>query len=150
KVAYIMSRNRLGALGTYYSGMLDIYTDLTKQLITFGGHIEILEVDELTGIREGVEDELAKERVELFWSTFDVQPDCSQEELLRAAYTSIALDRIVDKYNLGSLAYYYKGYANNANEDTMSSVILGNTLLTSRGVPVAGEYEIKNAQAMKI
>ena len=36
------------------------------------------------------------------------------------------------------------------NEDTMSSIILGTSLLTAKNIPVAGEYEIKNAQAMKI
>ncbi len=150
KVASTMQRNKLGALGTYYSGMLDIYTDLTQQLITFGGHIEILEVDELTGIRDHVDKQATKARVEEFRETFDIQPDCSETELMRAAKTSVALDELVKRHQLGSLAYYYKGYANNANENTMSSVILGNSLLTAKGIPVAGEYEIKNAQAMKI
>ena len=51
KVANTMSHNRLGAMGHYYSGMLDIYTDLTRQIATFGGHIEIIEVDELAVLR---------------------------------------------------------------------------------------------------
>src|SRR5436853_7300646 len=42
------------------------------------------------------------------------------------------------------------GTGNRQNEDAISSIILGNSLLTARGVPVAGEYEVKNAQAMKI
>jgi L-arabinose isomerase len=42
------------------------------------------------------------------------------------------------------------GVGNPANEDAISSIILGTSLLTARGVPVAGEMEIKNVQAMKI
>jgi L-arabinose isomerase len=61
-----------------------------------------------------------------------------------------ALDRLVEEHQLGSLAYYYMGSGNAQNEDAISSIILGNSLLTARGVPVAGEMEIKNAQAMKI
>ncbi len=57
---------------------------------------------------------------------------------------------LVENHKLGSLAYYYQGTGNADNEDAISSIILGTSLLTARGIPVAGEYEIKNAQAMKI
>jgi L-arabinose isomerase len=145
-----MSHNRLGAMGHYYSGMLDIYSDLTLQVTTFGGHIEIIEVDELSALRKEVTGEQISKRIIDFHNAFEVQPDCALEEVERAARTSIALDKLVENYQLGSMAYYYKGTGNADNEDTMSSIILGNSLLTARGIPVAGEYEIKNAQAMKI
>ncbi len=150
KVAYIMAYNRMGCMGHYYCGMLDIYSDLTQQYAGFGGHIELLEVDELAGLCKVVSDEQIQERVKQFNQTFDVQEDCSIKELERAARTSVALDKLVEQYKLGSMAYYYKGTGNADNEDTINSVILGNSLLTARGIPVAGEYEIKNAQAMKI
>ena len=150
KVANIMQYNRLGCMGHYYSGMLDIYTDLTKQYAYFGGHIEMIEVDELSALRKNISDATIKERLQLFYRTFDIQNDCSIEELERAAKTSVALDELVEQYKLGSLAYYYKGTGIEENEDTMSSIILGNSLLTANHIPVAGEYEIKNVQAMKI
>ena len=150
RVAHTMEHNRLGAMGHYYGGMLDIYSDLTQQCAYFGGHIEMLEVDELSSLRRSVEPADISRKVDDFRSSFDVQADCSQTELERAARTSVALDRLVERHKLGSLAYYYQGTGNAENEDTMSSIILGTSLLTARGVPVAGEYEIKNAQAMKI
>lgn len=150
KVAGIMFNNRLGCMGHYYSGMLDIYTDLTQQYAHFGGHIELIEVEELAGLRKEVKEKEIKERVQLFYEAFDVQEDCAQHELEKAAITSVALDRLVAKYKLGSMAYYYKGTGNDDNEEAISSIILGNSLLTANGIPVAGEYEIKNAQAMKI
>jgi L-arabinose isomerase len=150
RVAHAMEHNRLGAMGHYYGGMLDIYSDLTQQCAYFGGQIEMLEVDELSSLRRNVQSADISRRVEEFRSSFEVQSDCSQGELERAAQTSVALDRLVERHKLGSLAYYYQGTGNADNEDTMSSIILGTSLLTARGVPVAGEYEIKNAQAMKI
>lgn len=150
KVANVMSHNRLGVMGHYYSGMLDIYTDLTLQVAVFGGHIEIIEVDELSAIRKKVSQRQIDERLKLFYKIFEVQQGCSLIELERAARTSVALDKLVETYQLGSMAYYYKGKENTDNEDTMSSIILGTSLLTKKGVPVAGEYEIKNVQAMKI
>ncbi|MEP6845247.1 MAG: arabinose isomerase [Panacibacter sp.] len=150
KVAHIMQYNRMGCMGHYYSGMLDIYTDLTQQLASFGGHIELLEVEELAALRKEVTKEQMNERVKFFYNTFDVQDDCPLDELEKAAITSVALDMLVEKYQLGSLAYYYKGNGNTENEEAIASIILGNSLLTARGIPIAGEYEIKNAQAMKI
>ena len=154
-VAHVMAHNCLGLMGNYYSGMLDVYSDLTLQTITFGGQMKILEVDELSALKEAVDKQAVQARVQEIYAQFDVQPDCSIAELERAARTSVALDTLVDRHGLGSLAYYYKGTGNrNAgptlNEDTISSIILGTSLLTARGIPVAGEYEIKNAQAMKI
>jgi L-arabinose isomerase len=150
RVAHIMFHNRLGLMGHYYGGMLDIYSDTTLQCATFGGHMEIVEVDELAALRREVSAAHIKSRVAKFKSVFDVQPDCPLIELQRAARTSVALDRLVKKHDLGSFAYYYMGTGNAENEDAMSSIILGNSLLTARGIPVAGEYEVKNVQAMKI
>jgi L-arabinose isomerase len=150
RVANTMSYNRLGCMGHYYSGMLDIYTDLTQQYAHFGGHIELIEVEELASLRKQVTKDEISQRLQLFYEVFDVQDDCLIEELEKAAITSVALDRLVTQYRLGSIAYYYKGTGNPENEEAIASIILGNSLLTANGIPVAGEYEIKNAQAMKI
>lgn len=150
RVAHAMEHNRLGVMGHYYGGMLDIYSDLTQQCAGFGGHVEIVEVDELAALCAAVADADIRARVAHFGEVFDLQPDCPQFELERAARTSVALDRLVERHQLGSMAYYYTGTGNPANEDAVSSIILGTSLLTAHGVPVAGEMEIKNVQAMKI
>jgi L-arabinose isomerase len=150
RVASGMAANRLGLLGHYYGGMLDIYTDLTLQCVTFGTHIEMLELEELAARRGDVSEADARERAEAFHDLFAVQPDCPADDLLDAARTSLALDRIVADHRLGSLAYFHKGTGVPACEAAINSIILGTSLLTGRGVPVAGEYEVKNVQAMKI
>jgi L-arabinose isomerase len=150
RVAHVMFHNRLGLMGHYYGGMLDIYSDLTQHCATFGGHVDMLEVDELAALRRDVSLDQVRCRVSMFHERFDVQPDCPPAELERAARTSVALDRLVANHDLGALAYYYKGVGVPENEDAVSSIILGNSLLTARGIPVAGEYEVKNVQAMKI
>jgi L-arabinose isomerase len=150
QVRATLASARLGLMGHYYSGMLDIMTDATLVSIVFGTHIEIVEVDELSALVAETEEAAVARRVDEFFEAFDVQPDCPQDELRRAARTSAALDAFVARYDLDALAYYYKGSGIKANEETMSSVILGTSLLTARHVPVAGEYEVKNVLAMKI
>lgn len=148
--AQILEHNRLGLMGHYYGGMLDIYCDLTQQCAIFGGQIEMIEVDELAALRETVNRSEVEDRIGDFFEIFDVHPDCARDQIESAAITSVALDRLVENHGLGSMAYYYKGTGNPANEEAISSIVLGNSLLTARGVPVAGEYDVKNAQAMKI
>lgn len=145
-----MANNRLGVLGHYYCGMLDVYSDMTQQSAVFGTHFEIMEMCELHELREGVTPADVTDKIEEFRERFEVVSECEQEELDRAARTSVALDRMADRHRLGSMAYYYEGQPGSSYEDIITSVIAGNTLLTGRHIPVAGEYEIKNAQAMKI
>ena len=149
-VAAAMRRNRMGVLGHYYCGMLDVYTDLTRMSGVFGTHVELLEMCELKELRDRVTDAETAAKIEEFRSTFDVAADCEPYEVERAARTSVALDKLVEAHRLGSMAYYYEGAAGNEYENIVTSVIAGNTLLTGRNIPVAGECEVKNAHAMKI
>jgi L-arabinose isomerase len=145
-----MAMNRVGLLGHYYCGMLDVYSDLTRQSAVLGNHFEIVEMDELSSLRDGL---MPAEIVSIrkrFAGGFDVDPACSEAELDRAACTAAALFKLVDKHSLGSLAYYYEGRPDGPHQDIATSIIPGNTLLTASHVPVAGEYEVKNVQAMKM
>jgi L-arabinose isomerase len=150
KVRAGMRENRMGVLGHYYCGMLDVYSDLTQQSTVFGTHVELLEMCELHALREAVTKKAVTSKLAEFKRKFDISPECEKSELERAARTSVALDTLVKKHNLGSMAYYYEGHEGNAYENIVTSVIAGNTLLTGANVPVAGECEVKNAQAMKI
>lgn len=148
KVAAGMRENRVGVLGHYYCGMLDVYSDLTQQSAVFGNHFQLLEMCELFALRQAVTDRDVAAKISEFSEKFDIAPECEKSELERAAKTSVALDRLIAKHNLGSMAYYYEGQGE--YENIVTSVIAGNTLLTGRNIPIAGECEVKNVQAMKI
>jgi L-arabinose isomerase len=150
RVAVAMRNNRLGVLGHYYGGMLDVYTDITKQSALFGTHIELLEMCELKKYRDETTASEVGAKIQEFNIAFDVSSECESAEIERAARTSVALDKLVKNRDLGSMAYYYEGESGNDYENIATSVIAGNTLLTGKNIPVAGECEVKNAQAMKI
>lgn len=145
-----MKNNRLGILGHYYNGMIDIYSDLIKQTSVFGTQMEMLEMCELKSYWEKASENDISNKVQEFYDCFDVVPQCSQSELIRAGRTSVALDKLVNEHQLGALAYYYESTSGSTYENIITSVIAGNTLLTGKGIPVAGECEVKNVQAMKI
>lgn len=150
RVGNIMSKNRLGVLGHYYCGMLDVYTDLTLQAVTFGSHIELLEMCQLKALRDKVTEDEINKKVEQIYDEFEVSTECSRDEVLRVAKTSVALDKLMAEKKLGSLAYYYESTEGNEYQDIITSVITGNSILTAHNIPVAGEMEVKNVQAMKI
>jgi L-arabinose isomerase len=149
-VARALRGNRVGLLGNYYGGMLDVYTDLTAHAALFGCHFELVEMCELHGLWAAVSGAEIEAKRKQFAAIFAVSPECDPGELDRAARTSCALDAMVRSRGLGSLAYYYEGAKGNEYENIVTSMIPGNTLLTGGHVPVAGEYEVKNVQAMKI
>jgi L-arabinose isomerase len=150
QVVETLSHMRLGLMGHYYSGMLDIATDLTAVSSVFGTHLEMLEIDELGAICNEMTSAEVAGKLAAFQTEFDVQADCSAGELVRAARMAAALDELVERHSLGALAYFYNGSGCAMNEDTITSIILGTSMLTRRGIPVAGEYEVKNVLAMKI
>jgi L-arabinose isomerase len=150
KVAAIMRTNKLGLLGHYYNGMLDMYSDLTAHSVVFGNYFQHIEMDELQEIGNAVTELEIESKLKQIYEEFTVLDECPEDAIQKAARTSVALDKLVVKHQLGSLAYYYEGAAGNEFEEISSSVITGNSILTAHHVPVAGEYEIKNVQAMKI
>ncbi|HUI11819.1 MAG TPA: arabinose isomerase [Bacteroidota bacterium] len=150
RVADVLSSTTLGILGHYYNGMLDVYSDPTQHASAFGVHIQHLEIGELSAARKSVTDRQVALKEEEFRQAFDITADCPEAEIARAARTACALDTLVRERRLGALAYYYEGTPGSEEEDIVTSVIAGNSLLTARHVPVAGECEVKNAMAMKI
>ena len=65
-----------------------------------------------------------------------------------SARVAVGLDRLVEDFELDALTYYYRGVGDNVAERVSSGLIVGNSLLTARGVPAAGEGDLKTNVAM--
>jgi L-arabinose isomerase len=150
KVQAALRETRVGVLGHYYCGMLDVYSDMTQLAAVFGNHFELLEMCGLHRRRTQVEAAGLAQKIAQLHREFAVAPECDPAEMERAAKTSCALDALVADHRLGAFAYYYESEDNTPYRDIVTSLIPGNTLLTGHHVPVAGECEIKNVIAMKI
>lgn len=150
RVMATLRESSIGLMGHYYGGMMDVYSDYTQLAAVFKSRIELVEIDELKQLRDEVTEIDIQTMLTAFQNTFEVSPECPPEELRRAARTSSALHKMIENHRLGFMAYYYEGTPGSDHEDIVTSVIAGNTLLTANNVPIAGEYEVKNAFAMKI
>ena len=147
-----------GYLGHTYEGMYDMHTDPTAFTAAFGSHVKMLEMCELARLSDAVtEDEITKEIAEI-QSVFEIcTPSVDpltdfvkEEDLAFSARQSVALKKLVKSNKLTALAYYYKSEANNPYEQLAANLIVGNTLLTTAGIPLAGEADLKTAAAMLI
>ena len=86
KVRDVMQNNRVGVLGQYYCGMLDVYSDLTQQSACFGNHFELLEMCDLRSFRDRVTAEQTEAKLRQFYEEFAVDPQCESAELLRGTH----------------------------------------------------------------
>jgi L-arabinose isomerase len=146
----VMRSVRVGVMGHYYNGMLDVYSDITMLAAAFGSHFELIEFGVLKSLFEKVTGDEIKNKLEQFYDWFNVSDECSEEDKINSARSSVALDKMAEKFRLGALAYYYEGEGDADYEKIVTTLIPGMTMLTGMNIPVAGECEVKNVLAMKI
>jgi L-arabinose isomerase len=145
-----LRRGRHGLMGHLYPGMLDVATDLTMVSAHFGGHVEVLEFDDLRVRVEKVTDAEAAAKKKEATDIFVLDESVNDEDLDWATRVAAGLDHLIDDFGLDSLAYYHRGLDGEIHERLGAGMILGASLLTARGVPAAGEYELRTSLAMLI
>jgi L-arabinose isomerase len=148
--ARALRRGRFGLMGHLYPGMLDVATDLTTIPARLGGHVEVLEFDDLR-VRVGAASQAEVEAVSArARSIFDFDASVDEDDFRWGARVAAGLDRLVADFELDSLAYYHRGLDAEVHERLGAGMILGASLLTARGIPAAGEYELRTSLAMLV
>jgi L-arabinose isomerase len=148
--------SRIGFLGHTYPGMLDMYSDFTMHHAQLGTHIEVLEMDDLHQRVGAVTNGEIAAKIDEIKRIFDfAQPGrdkismpVTDEALHWSARVAVGLDKLTADFDLQGLTYYYRGLDANPNEELGASLIVGNSLLTARGIPASGEGDLKTCVAM--
>lgn len=148
--------SRIGFLGHTYPGMLDMYSDFTMHHAQLGSHIEVLEMDDLQTRVDAVSESEIDAKIVEIQSVFDIaqagrdriSQQVTDDALRWSARVAVGLDRLVADFELSGLTYYYRGLNSNANEELGAALIVGNSLLTARGIPASGEGDLKTCIAM--
>lgn len=150
---------RFGFLGNVYSGMLDLYSDFTMFQRQTGSHIKILEMCDLNQFLETVTPKEINKKLDEIYEFFNISENNSadplakkptQEQLNWSAKVAVAQEKMVNEFKLDALSYYYHGSPNNLYEKIQGGFIVGHSLLTAKGIPCAGEGDLKTCLAMKI
>jgi len=153
-----LRRANFGFLGNYYSGMLDMYSDFTMLEASTGIHADILEMCDLNrALKSVTEEEVRHKRREIaeFFVFGNAGADPrnhapSEDELDWSARVAAAQEKLALERDLDALAYYYHGEPRGNYERLQSGFIVGHSLLTAKGIPCAGEADIKTCLGMKI
>jgi L-arabinose isomerase len=156
RAAHDLGTARIGFLGHTYPGMLDMYSDFTQVHAQTGAHVEVLEIDDLVARVESADAAAIERKDEEIREVFDladagtdpIAAEITPEMFDWSARVAVGLDRLVEDFELDGLTYYYRGIGDNIAERVSSGLIVGNSLLTARGVPAAGEGDLKTNLAM--
>jgi len=157
--AHAAVRNaRIGVMGHVYEGMLDMNSDPTMFDAFFGMHCEHIEMDDLQSCVDKVTNVEVSRKLEEIHALFDfpepgsdpIAGPAKPKDVEWSARVACGLDRLIRRFDLTGLAYYYRGLDGNAYERLGASLIVGASLLIGQGFPVAGELDIKNCVAMLI
>ncbi len=157
-VLHELNYSRFGFLGHTYPGMLDMYSDLTMHHAQLGTHIEILEMDDLQVRTASVSGAEIEEKIAQIYDIFDIaQPGrdkismpVTDAAMQWSAKVAVGLDKLVSDFDLNGLTYYYRGLNGNEFEELGAGLIVGNSLLTARGIPASGEGDLKTNIVMFI
>lgn len=149
-VKHALRRGRHGLMGHLYPGMYDVAADLAVVPAQLGGHVEVLEFDDLRARvpEPGAPEVVAK--AELVKKTFDLDDSVHPDDLEWALRVAVGLDRLVEDYDLDSLAYYHRGLDGELHERIGAGMILGASLLTASGIPTCGEFDLRTSLAMLV
>ncbi len=148
-VANALRSSRIGFLGHTYPGMLDMYSDFTMITAQTGAHIEVLEMCDLDQCVNAVTNAELAAKLAVTREIFTLE-NVAEEDLHWGAQVACGLDRLVERFDLNGLTYYYRGLDGNRYERLGAGLILGNSLLTARGIPASGEGDLKTCLAMLI
>ncbi|MBP0458019.1 L-fucose/L-arabinose isomerase family protein [Streptomyces montanisoli] len=149
-VRSVLNNGRHGLMGHLYPGMYDVSTDLTMVTGNLGGHMEVLEFDDLRVRVEKVSDDEVDAKLAETRDVFDLDGSVVEDDLRWAARVAVGLDGLVADFDLDSLAYYHRGLDGETHERLGAGMILGASLLTARGIPTCGEYELRTSLAMLV
>ena len=158
KAVHDLKTARIGIMGHVLECMYDMQVDPSLISSTFGCHIVQTEPDDVMRhfklIKEKEISEM-KQKILNFFDTPEPKSDpitarLKNTDLTIAARTAAALEKFIIEKDLTGLAYYYEGEEGSLMRQMVTNFIVGNSMLTTAGFPMCGEFDLKTCVGMLI